>query len=130
MTSITSPGMMAHLQSVRLPIEQVVSELRDLLGAKLVAYIGNVSETRAVRQWAEGSRSAQGETGQKLRTAYQIAGLIAEAEESKKILQAWFQGANPQLDDVSPARVLREHRSDSDEVIAVMAAAKTFARLG
>ncbi|MDR8018976.1 hypothetical protein [Nesterenkonia aerolata] len=130
MTTITSPGMMPYLQSVRLPIEQVISELRDLLGAKLVAYIGNVGETRAVRQWAEGSRAVQGENAQRLRTAYQIAGLIAEAEESKEILQLWFQGANPQLDDVSPARILREHRPDSDEVIAVMAAAKTFTRLG
>ena len=32
---------------------------------------------------------------------------LAEAE-SPEIAQAWFQGLNPQLDDRSPARMLRE----------------------
>ena len=34
----------------------LVSELRELLGANLVAYLGKVKETRAIPQWAEGTR--------------------------------------------------------------------------
>jgi hypothetical protein len=49
----------------------LVKELRDLLGAKLVAYLGGVKETRAVRQWAEGTRVVSGEEDlRRLRVAY------------------------------------------------------------
>ena len=66
---------------------------------------------------------------QRLRLAYQVAGLIAESRNSSAILQAWFQGANPQLEDRSPARVLREY--PVDEVSPqVLSAARAFARVG
>ena len=35
--------------------------MRDLLGAKLIAYIGWVKETRAVRLWAGGERRPSSE---------------------------------------------------------------------
>lgn len=44
------PGLHAHAQATRLDAPVLVKELRDLLGAKLVAYLGGVRETRAVRQ--------------------------------------------------------------------------------
>jgi hypothetical protein len=45
--------------------------------------------------------------------------------ESPRIAQAWMQGLNPQLDDRSPARLLRE--GDVDEVgPAVIGAARAF----
>jgi hypothetical protein len=81
----------------------VVRDLRDLLGAKLVAYIGSVKETRAVRQWADGERKPSTEVMQRLRTAYHMAALLAE-RDSRAVVQAWFQGMNPH---VPPARLLR-----------------------
>jgi len=107
----------------------LVKELRDLLGAKLVAYLGGVRETRAVRQWAEGSRAVQDKTDEyRLRLAYQVAALIAE-KDSPAVVQAWFQGLNPQLEDRSPARLLRE--GDLDEVgPLVLSAARAFAATG
>ena len=56
------PGLRAHAQAVRLDTPVLVKGLRDLLGAKLVAYLGGVRETRAVRQWAEGTRGVQDKT--------------------------------------------------------------------
>ncbi|WEG08619.1 antitoxin VbhA family protein [Microbacterium horticulturae] len=35
---------------------EIVDDLRKSLGAKLVAYIAGLSETRTVREWVEGSR--------------------------------------------------------------------------
>ncbi len=107
----------------------LVKELRDVLGAKLVAYIGGVKETRAVRQWADGDRRVQDPTDeQRLRLAYQAATLIAE-RDSPEVVQLWFQGLNPQLEDRSPARLLRE--GDLDEVgPAVLTAARAFASNG
>lgn len=102
----------------------VADALRVLLGARLTAYIGNVNETRAVHGWAEGSRQPADLTRQRLRHALVVAMTIADAD-GPQITQAWFQGLNPQLDDRSPARLLREGELD-DVGPAVTAAARAF----
>jgi len=123
------PDLQAHHNAMRLEPAVLVKELRDLLGAKLVAYLGGVKETRAVRQWAEGTRAVSGgEDLQRLRVAYQAARLLAE-RDSTDVVQAWFQGLNPGLGDRSPARLLRE--GAVDEVgPQVLAAARQFAAVG
>ena len=47
----------AYNDAARMTQSELVTALRELLGAKLVAYLGKVKETRAVRQWAEGTRT-------------------------------------------------------------------------
>jgi len=85
---------------------------------------GSVRETRAVSRWAGGTREPSAEVQNRLRVALQIAVTIA-ASETPRIAQAWFQGLNPQLDDRSPARLLRE--GDIDEVgPAAITAAHAF----
>lgn len=123
------PGLLAFERSMRLDVPELVAELRDLLGAKLVAYLGGVRETRAVRQWADGTRTIQDSTDeQRLRTAHQAAAVITE-KDSAAVAQVWFQGLNPQLDDRSPARLLRD--GDLDETgPMVLAAARAFAATG
>lgn len=121
---LITPGLSAYEQSVRSTTADVVTALRELLGAKLVAYLGSVNETRAVRQWAEGERAPSNEVVGRLRLAYQVAGLISEREQPR-VVQAWFQGLNPQLDDVSPARLLRE--ADLGEAgPRILSAARSF----
>ena len=118
------PDFAAHTKAVRASFPEVVSELRTVLGARLVAYLGSVSETRAVRQWADGDRAPGEDVRNRLRVALQVALPLADTE-SPQIAQAWFQGLNPQLDDRSPARILRE--GDLEEVgPAVIAAARAF----
>jgi hypothetical protein len=125
----SSPGLTAYRDSITLDFPTLVNRLRTVLGARLVAYLGGVKETRAVRQWVEGQRSPSDAVAQRLRLAYQVTGLITEAQNSSAIVQAWFQGANPQLDDRSPARVLREE--DPHAVgPQVLSAARAFARVG
>jgi hypothetical protein len=130
MTAVTGArgGLKAHQDSIRLPDDRLVRDLRDLLGAKLVAYIGSVKETRAVRQWADGERKPSADVMRRLRTAYHVAALLAE-RDSRAVVQAWFQGLNPQLDDVPPARLLREGQLD-DAGPLVLAAARAFAAAG
>ena len=117
-------GLKAYQDSVRLPTAELVKELRELLGAKLVAYIGSVKETRAVRQWIEGDREPSAAVTNRLRVAYHVAALLAE-RDSPAVVQAWMQGMNPQLDDVAPARLLRDGNLD-DVGPAVLAAARAF----
>ena len=126
MTTGTARGdLRAHQESVSLSVPQIVSRLRDLLGATLVAYLGEVKETRAVAQWAAGDRAPSNAVTTRLRTTYQAAALLRE-KDSAGVVQAWFQGMNPQLEDLAPARVLREQPLDQAGP-AVIAAARAFA---
>jgi hypothetical protein len=118
------PGLAAHTLAVRATFPEVVQALRDVLGPRLVAYLGSVRETRAVHQWADASREPSDAVQQRLRVALQVAAMLSE-QESPRIAQAWMQGLNPQLDDRSPARLLRE--GDLDEAgPAVIGAARAF----
>jgi hypothetical protein len=118
------PDLVAHSRAVRASFPELVSELQSVLGARLVAYLGSVKETRAVRQWADGEREPSEEVRNRLRVALQVA-LSLAAAESPEIAQAWFQGLNPQLGDRSPARMLREGEVD-EAGTAVIAAARAF----
>jgi hypothetical protein len=118
------PDLVAHAHSVRVPVPALVRELRELLGARLVAYLADVKETRAVHEWADDARTPNAETVRRLRVALQVALAIAEVD-GPGVAQAWCQGLNPQLEDRSPARLLRE--GDLDEVgPAVIAASRAF----
>ncbi|GAA4266678.1 hypothetical protein [Frondihabitans peucedani] len=115
----------AYAASVRTDVPELVDELRNLLGAQLVAYLAGVKETRAVRQWAEG-RNPQPRQEQRLRVAFRVTKLLLERDRPR-VVQAWFQGMNPQLDDVSPARFILETDGADPRVIA---AAQAFAANG
>lgn len=118
------PGLAAHTLAVRSTFPEVVTALRELLGPRLVAYLGAVRETRAVHQWADGARAPSDAVQQRLRVTLQVASMVAEVE-GPRIAQAWLQGLNPQLDDRSPARLLRE--GELQEVgPAVVGAARAF----
>jgi hypothetical protein len=117
-------GLQAHVNAQKWLMPKVVEELRDILGARLVAYLGGVKETRAVTEWVKGTREPGSEAvKQRLRDAYQIAALLAEVE-GKGVVQTWFMGMNPQLGDRAPARLLRE--GGPDTATEVLAAARAF----
>jgi len=115
----------AHGHAMEIPIQAVVSELIDRLGAPLVAVIGGVSETRAVLQWTK-SRTPQ--RPNVLRFALQVATMIARMGDYE-MARAWFEGSNPQLDDAVPALILRD-RPLADVQANLMAAARLFALRG
>lgn len=123
------PDLDAYAAATRYTPAELVTQLRELLGARLVAYLGGVKETRAVREWATGNRTIQDpEVVERLRLAYRVARLIT-LRDTPGVAQAWFQGLNPQLEDRSPASVLRA--GPLDEVgVSVLAAARAFAAVG
>jgi hypothetical protein len=77
-----------------------------------------------VHQWADENREPSAGVQQRLRLALQVARPIAEADGTETA-QAWFQGINPELDDRSPAGMLREGNFD-EAGPAVIAAARRF----
>jgi hypothetical protein len=118
------PDLEAYELSIRLPLPDVVGRLNDILSPKLVAYIAGVGETRAVKEWATGDRAPKTDIEPRLRTALRIALLLAD-HDSPSVVQAWFQGLNPQLNDISPARLLRTEPPD-EAGPAALAASRAF----
>lgn len=128
-TAPPRPDHAAYNEAARMSQPELVTALRELLGAKLLAYLGRVKETRAVRQWADGTRTIGNATDvERLRIAYRAARLIT-ARDTPAVGQAWFQGLNPILDDRAPALLLREGEL-ADIGPQVLAAARQFAAVG
>jgi len=123
------PDLAAFENSIRLEPAAIVSELRDRLGVRLVAFLAGVSETRAVHEWASGERRIrQQEVVDRLRLIYQVVELLA-TRDSDTVIQAWFQGLNPKLEDRSPARLLRDGQL-VEIGPQVLAAARAFVAVG
>lgn len=127
--STATPDLAIYREALTMNTAELVTTLAGQLGFKLVAYLGRAKETRAARQWAEGNRElANPNDIERLRLAFRAANLIM-SHESAGVAQAWFQGMNPALGDMSPARLLRE--GDINVVgPQVLAAARQFASPG
>ena len=103
----------AHRTSIKGSVAEVTEQLTGILGAQLVAYIGSVKETRAVREWIAGTRAPRGDAALRLRFAYRVAKGIADSD-GVETAQAWFQGLNPMLGNISPARLIRAGDLNTD----------------
>ena len=123
--TLSRPELRAHEHAMRVSFDMAVTQLRELLTPRLVAFLAGVRETRAVHEWADGVRDVRSPIVEdRLRFALQVALLLADHDD-RRVVQAWFQGLNPHLGDQSPARLLRE--GDLGEVgPSVMAAARAF----
>lgn len=128
MNSDATPANPGPPGEPRLPVRELVIDLRSTLGAKLVAYLGSVRNTSTVGQWANGEAAPPVYVEDRLRCAHAVAGVIAQWN-SPKLVQAWFMGENPALDDMSPARTLR-YDSLTVAAPAVLAAARSFVATG
>lgn len=129
--TIKQHDLAAYERLTRMSDSELAAAVRDMLGAKLTAYVAAVSATRVVHQWAAGERTiGSAATRTRLGCAYRAASVIVDAGDSITTAQSWFQGMNPLLDDRSPARVLNESDPDGDDPVRVLAAARQFAAVG
>lgn len=130
MTSDQRPGLRAYEDSVQLPFHEVASRLREMLGVRLVAYIGGVKSAQSVSAWAEGTRTPSGVACERLRHAFHAAALLRERYDSTTV-QSWFKGMNPALNDEAPAHVLREADplKGARDVIAVAKASRSSGQI-
>lgn len=103
-----TPDLAAYRQIIAMGTPELVTALAEQLGLRLTAYLGCVEETGTVRQWSDGTREiTNNRDADRLRLALHAVTMIGPWE-SAGVVQAWFQGLNPALGDVSPARMLRE----------------------
>ena len=101
------PDLAAHRRAVQATFPEIVTELAEILGKKLTAYIGGVKDTRVIERWMHGGVEPYRDAEQRIRLAYQIAKTLSEHDPAR-VVQAWFMGLNPELQDRSPVRLLRE----------------------
>ncbi len=128
MKSDQRPGLGASDESVGLAFTELVSQLREMLGVRLVAYIGGVKSARSVSTWAEGTGTPGEVDQERLRHAFHAAALLRDRYDATTV-QSWFKGINPALDDDAPAHVLRE-TDPMKGARDVITAAKSFAYVG
>ena len=119
MPKLRDASVEAHRTTVESSMADVAAFLQDALGQKLVAYMANISDPKAVGRWASGERKTRPETERRLRDAQYIFRLLV-TKESPYTVRAWFVGLNPQLDDESPATVIRDGRT-RDALVAAKA---------
>jgi hypothetical protein len=120
--STPRPELAAHRSATSATFAEIVGELSQILGKKLTAYVAGVKDTRAIDRWLAGADSYN-RAEERLRRAYVVA-LTLRGGDHPRVVQAWFTGLNPELDDRSPIRLLAEGTEDDARV--VLAAARAF----
>jgi hypothetical protein len=105
------PDLLAYREATTLEFSKLVTELTGILGKKLTAYIASVKDTRAIERWMAGSEPYKG-VEERLRVAYRLAKMISD-REGPRVVQAWFTGLNPELNDRVPVRLLREENVEA-----------------
>lgn len=103
---VDSARTTAHRDSLKVGQCDLVAALEEKLGARLLAFIVDRSQS-TISRWKSESTEAGEASLLPLRVAYQVVRLLENAEADVTI-RAWFLGSNPQLDDLSPAEALRE----------------------
>lgn len=108
---------------------RLITDLRELTGSKLVAYLAGARDTRIVRTWADGTSPIPDQSVISRLQAALVAAQTLVQRDSPTVVQAWFLGRNPALGDRPPAEVLRT--ADVDRSLdAVIPAAREFAAGG
>lgn len=99
-----------HHQASRATKKRMARTLKEILSARLTAYIIGQSE-RTINRWAdeEGGimeRMLSINTMRRLITLYEIV-LLINYYEDREVAKTWLLGMNPQLDDLMPAEAIR-----------------------
>ena len=109
------------------PIQDIVSQLSEMIGPKFVAYATSVTEPYVIQDWINGKTAPSGETETRLRLAYKVAKIVHDRFPDRDTLQAWLQGKNPDLNDRSAVVMIRLAENPSKLEFELVSAAQTFA---
>jgi len=116
------PTAIADHREVERPPQEIVSELVRILGAPLVAILGEVRSTCAVREWTRGTSVP--DSIDRMRFALHIAMILLQREKPD-VVRAWFGGLNPDLDDENPLLLIAS-RHDVETQRSILRAAQRY----
>jgi hypothetical protein len=110
-----------------MPINEIVSELSEMLGPKFVAYATSVTEPYVIQDWINGKSSPSGDTETRLRLTHKVSKIVDDRFHDRDTLQAWLQGKNPDLNDRSAIVMIRLANDPNEPEFELVSAAQTFA---
>jgi len=117
-----------YAASTRAATVDITGTLMEILGPRLTGHLAGVS-AKTVGRYANGTTAPGAAVEARLRAAFQAAQVILGGGDSEHTVRAWFIGLNPQLDDRSAARLVRE--GELDEVgPQILSAARVFVGAG
>ncbi|MDP2663896.1 MAG: hypothetical protein Q8P08_00340 [bacterium] len=109
-----------------LRIEQIVSELKGVLGSPLTTLVAGIKNQQLINKWEKGEQIPSAESKWRLRLASQVVQILQKSEELGTI-RSWFVGTDPILEGRSPAMVISEaEKGDYDLKLRVIQAAEAF----
>jgi hypothetical protein len=107
--------------TTRQDIHETTRQLVSHLGPTLVAILAGSKDSKLPHRWSQATGpEPRIETRKRLMAAHR-AWLALSASENDYIARNWFIGANPRLDERSPAEALR-----AGDIAEVMAAVDAF----
>jgi hypothetical protein len=117
--TLTDQQRAAHSRVTRQGIAATAAALQELFGQRLVAVIAGVKDAKTVGRWARGEDVPRAPAAATLQNALHVVELLRSQEDDETI-RSWFRGRNPDLDDGSPALLIR------DQSQGVIEAARAF----
>jgi hypothetical protein len=115
-----------HAKSL-VPFPMIAEQLSRILTPKLTAIVCDFRDPKALARYISSEQTPRPELEQRLRFVYQVAATLIAGGLPPEGVQAWFTGLNPDLDDHSPAEVLRS--SDEEARRNVLSAARKHAEV-
>lgn len=111
--------------TARMDTHEVVAYLLERLGRTTVAYMAGSKSRAMPARWAAAPGDAahakpSEEKARRLKAAHAVFRLIEDAENDQ-VARSWLLSANPRLDGLTPAQLVRE-----DRIPAVFRAAGAF----
>lgn len=100
----------SHAEASRLPTSELTGQLVHNLGPTLVALVANVRDRKLPYKWSQtdGPRPRDAALT-RLQVAHRCWSILSSTE-SADVARAWFIGANPHLEEDSPAIAIRDGR--------------------
>lgn len=113
---VQSPIVIAINRVCSMDSKQIAIELNRLVGLKITAAVGGVTETRRASDWAGGAAPRRLDA---LKAALQAASAIT-TRYGDAAARPWFMSTNPRLGFRSPLAALRpaEQPEDYDAVVS------------
>ena len=100
------PDVRANQQAATTPAHELISRLREVLGAPLTMYLTDVRDVRTLDRWAAKADVPPLQV-RRLQAAYAAALVLQRRYADPVHIATWFTWLAETLDDVSPAAYLR-----------------------
>jgi hypothetical protein len=110
----------AHRAATQMDSADLVADLQETLGQKIVAFAIGDRHPKTVGRYARGERTPDGPTIGKLVDLQIIVGILRQGMRDESV-KAWMMGKNPRLKGKAPIEAVHE-----DHAYEVMGAAKAF----